>query len=71
MQIFEPSRIEFNCPCSEQKAFNSVMMLGDDEIKQLLNEQGKINSNCEFCRAEYSFDEAVLIKPTNKGQSAH
>jgi len=71
IQVFESSVIEFNCPCSEQKAFNSVMMLAEQEIKQILAEEGRVNSNCEFCRAEYSFDEDVLLKPTNNGHHAH
>ncbi len=75
IQLFEASTIEFNCSCSEQKAFNSVMMLGEDEIKDLLLSQGKIDSNCEFCNAEYSFDEKVLLnRNTNhseKNQNTH
>ena len=71
IQLYKPTSIEFNCPCSEQKAFNSVMMLAEDEIRQILSEEGQIDSNCEFCRAEYSFEADVLLKPTNKGQNAH
>jgi len=71
IQLFEPTQVEFNCSCSEQKAFNSVMMLGQEEIKQLLLKQGKIDSNCEFCRAEYSFDSTVLLQHTKNKPNAH
>ncbi len=60
MQVFEPTPIEFNCPCSEEKAFNSVMMLADEEIQDLIKLNEKIDSNCEFCRAEYSFGKEIL-----------
>ena len=60
LQLFEPSTLEFHCPCSADKALNSILMLTDDAIQKLLQQQHKLDSNCEFCKAEYRFNKEQI-----------
>lgn len=34
-----------------------LRMLGEDEINSILEEQGKIDVNCDFCNTHYQFDK--------------
>ena len=52
-----PSRtVEFNCRCSDQKVEDVLKMLGEDEARAALEEQGSIDVVCEFCGETRSFD---------------
>lgn len=52
-----PSRtVEFNCRCSDQKVEDVLKMLGEDEARAALQEQGSIDVVCEFCGETRSFD---------------
>jgi molecular chaperone Hsp33 len=31
-------------------------MLGEDEVRSILVEEGAVNVDCEFCRQHYEFD---------------
>nr|WP_232220347.1 Hsp33 family molecular chaperone HslO [Legionella tunisiensis] len=33
-----------------------LTILGEEETKQLLAEQGKVEVSCDFCNKHYSFD---------------
>jgi molecular chaperone Hsp33 len=34
-----------------------LITLGQEEVKDILREQGSIDIDCEFCNEHYSFDE--------------
>ena len=52
-----PSRpIQFACRCSRTKVADVLRMLGEEEVKSILSEQGKVDTACDFCGKEYQFD---------------
>ena len=57
VRLFEPSNTKFFCSCSRSSVANMLRMLGQDEIQSILEEQGKIDVNCDFCNTHYSFDK--------------
>ena len=54
--------IEFSCSCSQEKMLNSLTLLGEEEIKQILQEDGEIAMTCEFCLNHFSFTEIDIKK---------
>ena len=38
-----------------------LVALGEDEVTEILQEQGAIEVRCEFCNAEYVFDERDVL----------
>ena len=38
----------------------AVAALGEDDVKQLLEEQGKIEVTCQFCNDQYHFGEQEM-----------
>lgn len=57
VRLFEPSITQFFCSCTRESVSNMLRMLGDEEINNILEEQGKIEVNCDYCNAHYAFDK--------------
>jgi len=57
IRLFEPSITQFFCSCTRESVTNMLRMLGDEEINSIIEEQGKIEVNCDFCNAHYAFDK--------------
>ncbi|MCP3673510.1 MAG: hypothetical protein GY829_03430 [Gammaproteobacteria bacterium] len=60
---------EFCCSCSQVKMLNSLSLLGEDEIKEILEEDGEVAMTCEFCLEHFSFSEIDINK--HHGQEGH
>ena len=59
--------MRFECACSRDKVIAMLQMLGKDEIDSIVEEQGKVSVNCEYCNTPYEFDNvdaAGLFQPT-------
>lgn len=57
VRLFEASNTKFFCSCTRTSVANMLRMLGNDEITSILEEQGKIEVNCDFCNTHYQFDK--------------
>ncbi|MDO5640572.1 MAG: Hsp33 family molecular chaperone HslO [Neisseria sp.] len=56
-RVFEPEHIEFACTCSRGKVSDMLLMLGGQEIGEVVAEQGSVEIDCDFCNEKYVFDE--------------
>jgi molecular chaperone Hsp33 len=56
IRLFEPSPLSFRCGCSTERIEQMILTLGLQEARALLEEQGEIKVDCEFCNAHYRFD---------------
>ncbi len=55
-EILETGVPVFQCSCSIEKIKNVISTLGKQEAFSILEEQGKIEMTCEFCREQYVLD---------------
>ena len=55
--MFAPENIEFACTCSRGKVSDMLLMLGGEEIGEVVAEQGSVEIDCDFCNEKYVFDE--------------
>ncbi|MCK9511998.1 MAG: Hsp33 family molecular chaperone HslO [Pigmentiphaga sp.] len=53
---FEPQAVRFRCPCSREKVGNMLRLLGQTEVDDILDEQGQVTVNCDYCTRRYVFD---------------
>lgn len=60
LRLFDPAAVTFHCSCSEQRTLSAIRALGEQELKEILAEQGAIDINCEFCHQHYHFDQAAI-----------
>lgn len=69
VQLFQASPLIFRCRCSRDKVIPVIKHMGYDEAMQLVEEQGEIRADCEFCNQSHRFDRvdvASLFKAVNK-----
>jgi len=68
VRLFDASNTQFYCSCSRDSVANMLRMLGNKEISSIIEEQGKIEVNCDFCNTHYLFDKvdasALLMDET-------
>lgn len=55
--VFPADTIDFACTCSREKVSNMLLLLGGQEVGEVVAEQGSIDVNCDFCGQHYVFDE--------------
>lgn len=73
VRLFEASNTKFFCSCTRTSVANMLRMLGTEEINSILEEQGQIDVNCDFCNTHYQFDKvdaAELIATELSAQSS-
>ncbi|MBF0803636.1 MULTISPECIES: Hsp33 family molecular chaperone HslO [unclassified Neisseria] len=59
-RVFDAEPIEFACTCSRGKVSDMLLMLGGEEVGSVLEEQGSVEIDCDFCSARYVFDETDI-----------
>lgn len=66
VRLFEPENLQFFCSCSKARTAKMLVSLGADEINQIIQEQGLIDVNCEFCDQYYQFDQSDIDEIFNQ-----
>jgi len=56
IRLFDAKPVEFQCACSRQRIERTLLALGEEDLKDMLQEQGCIQVGCEFCGGQYLFD---------------
>jgi molecular chaperone Hsp33 len=56
IRLFSRMPVSFRCSCSRERVEAVLRMLGRDEILSILEEQGSVSVDCEFCGSRYEFD---------------
>jgi len=52
--------VAFTCKCSKERFANAIISLGEDEIKDMIKEDGQAEAQCHFCNEKYVYTEAEL-----------
>ena len=60
VRLPEPEAVHFGCRCSAERATRTLLSIGEAEARSVLEEQGLVRIQCEFCQQEYRFDGASL-----------
>jgi len=58
VRVFPGEALAFGCTCSRERTLRMLASLGRAEIRGIIEEQGRIEVSCEFCRRQYLFDAA-------------
>lgn len=56
VRLFSAVPVAFRCACSRERVENTLRTLGVAEVQSVLEEQGAVSVDCEFCRQHYEFD---------------
>ena len=58
--ILEKKTLAFNCTCNREKIERVLLSFGQAELADMLEKQGELNVDCEFCRESYIFDRQAI-----------
>jgi molecular chaperone Hsp33 len=56
VRLFEADELYFHCRCSRENIADTLRSLGYDETRSIIDEQGVIKVECNFCKKSYEFD---------------
>lgn len=62
VRVFDPRPLVFECTCSEERSENAIKMLGREEAIGIVQEQGHIDIDCQFCHSRYAFNQEAVEK---------
>lgn len=65
VKILEKQDVCFHCPCSKERIENAIISLGPDEIKAMIDEDGKAEAQCHFCNEFYHLNKEELEELKN------
>jgi len=56
LRLYRGRPLQFKCRCSKDKMKNVLTILGEEDLNQLIKEQGHVEISCDFCNEAYQFD---------------
>lgn len=60
VRLFEANAIAFQCSCDLDRMKNAIRMLGEADAMALLSTHKEISIACEYCNAQYAFNQAEV-----------
>jgi len=69
MRLYKGSPVQFECRCSQGRVSSLLRALGEDEVREVLREQGAVTVTCEFCHRPYRFDAVDVETLFSDGMS--
>ncbi len=73
IRLFAARPVQHDCRCTPERLAGVVRMLGEDEVKTLLAEQGHVELKCEFCNRAFRYDDVqvgAIMRGTPQTSSA-
>lgn len=71
VRVFDPQVVSFQCTCSREKCEQALLQIGEAEALDVIQEQGKIEMNCDYCGQQYGFDVADIKTLFNEPPTLH
>jgi molecular chaperone Hsp33 len=56
IRLFDPVPFHFQCTCSRERVGEVLRSLGQDEMQDIIEEQGQVEVHCDFCNEGYRYD---------------
>lgn len=66
-QVVERAPVRFRCGCTAAKVRAVLASLGEDEMHDIVREQGQIEVRCNFCGKRYTFEEEDIPAIVGEG----
>jgi molecular chaperone Hsp33 len=60
IEITDKIPVSFKCDCSEERMASALISLGKEELKDIIEEDQKIETVCHFCNKKYLFEGEKL-----------
>ncbi|ALM51681.1 Hsp33 family molecular chaperone HslO [Halomonas huangheensis] len=75
VRVFDPKALYFGCTCSRSRIAGAIASLGAEELREIVAEQGGIETQCHFCHTLYQFSalevEGLIEDPSGDTPTLH
>lgn len=61
-QALDTRTISWNCDCNRPRLEKALMSIGEKDLREIMEEDGKAELQCQFCLKKYNFDRDDLKK---------
>lgn len=69
LEVLETSPVEYRCYCSHERVSRALISMGQQELTDLIQEQGGAELTCQFCDKVYNFSKEDLENLLNSALS--
>lgn len=59
-EVLEERDIQWECDCSRERIEQALMTIGRDDLKEIIEEDGQAELQCQFCLKKYQFNKEEL-----------
>ncbi|MBR9865982.1 MAG: Hsp33 family molecular chaperone HslO [Oceanospirillales bacterium] len=59
-RLYDPESLQFKCDCSRKRTADALRSMTQEELEQIVREEGSIDVSCQFCNEVYHFDLADI-----------
>jgi molecular chaperone Hsp33 len=59
-RLFDPQTVRFGCSCGEEKVRNTMSIYSQKDISHMIDENGMVTADCQFCGSHYELDPKSL-----------
>jgi molecular chaperone Hsp33 len=73
VRVFAGEAVRFECRCTPDRVDTMLRGLGEQEVREVLKEQGAVTVTCDFCSRPYEYNAAAvetLCAAPNSGPDA-
>jgi molecular chaperone Hsp33 len=70
LRLFRGSPVQFECRCGEGRVATLLRALGEEEVRDMLREQGAVTVICEFCQRPYRFQPSDVDALFTQGEGS-
>ena len=61
VRMFDPKALRFECSCSKARCSQALIQLGEAELHSIIEEQGAVHVNCQFCGFQYEYNKNDVV----------
>lgn len=65
-KVLESKKVFYRCNCSRERMERALVSLGENDLREIIQEQGSAELVCHFCSKKYLFFKDELIKLLEK-----
>ncbi|MBJ7222978.1 MULTISPECIES: Hsp33 family molecular chaperone HslO [unclassified Brenneria] len=71
--VYEPQTVSFQCHCSRDRCADALMTLSDQDMADMLEQDGEIDMHCDYCGSHYRFsaEEIQALKQNPSDNLLH
>jgi molecular chaperone Hsp33 len=62
VEIIEDKKVDFMCDCTREKLEKALISIGEKELRDIIEEDGKAELKCHFCNKKYMFNKEELTQ---------